>query len=107
MLTIINRGYLKGDSFYDKMGMYWVVSKIIDDPTEYIILIMNPNGPSELFALKKENLYGIGYELGISAGGPGIQRMYKIKTYIDIETIRDKTLLVQRMADLINDTYDI
>jgi hypothetical protein len=33
--------------------------------------------------------------------------MYKIKTYIDIETIRDKTLLVKRMAEMIDHTYDI
>ena len=107
MLTIENRGYLLNDSFYDKMGMLWVVNKIIDDPTEYLILLETIKAHKELFSLKKENLYGIGYELGISAGGPGTQRMYKIKTYIDIETIRDKTLLVEKMMELINDTYDI
>jgi hypothetical protein len=107
MLTIENRGRLISDSFYDKMGMYWVVDKIIDDTDEYLILIENRKGPKEIFALNKQNSYGIGYEFGISAGGPGMQRMYKVKTYIPIETIKDKILLVNRMQDLINDTYDI
>jgi hypothetical protein len=89
------------------MGMYWVVDKIIDDTDEYLILIENRKGPKEIFALNKQNSYGIGYEFGISAGGPGMQRMYKVKTYIPIETIKDKILLVNRMQDLINDTYDI
>lgn len=107
MLKIENRGYLISHSFYDKMGVYWVVDKIIDDSNEYLILIKTNNGIKELFALKKENLYGIGYELGISAGAPGMQRMYKVKTYIPIETIKDRNLLVNKMAELINDTYDI
>ena len=107
MLTIENRGRLISDSFYDKMGMYWVVDKIIDDTDEYLILIENRKGPKEIFALNKQNLHGIGYEFGISAGGPGMQRMYKVKTYIPIETIKDKILLVNRMQDLINDIYDI
>ena len=107
MLTIKNRGRLISDSFYDKMGMYWVVDKIIDDTNEYLILIENRKGPKEIFALNKQNSYGIGYEFGISAGGPGMQRMYKVKTYIGIETIKDKTLLVSRMKDMINHTYDI
>jgi hypothetical protein len=107
MLTIKNRGRLISDSFYDKMGMYWVVDKIIDDTDEYLILIENRKGPKEIFALNKQNSYGIGYEFGISAGGQVMQRMYKIKTYIDIETIRDKTLLVKRMAEMIDTSYDI
>jgi hypothetical protein len=107
MLTIENRGRLISDSFYDKMGIYWVVDKIIDDTDEYLILIENRKGPKEIFALNKQNSYGIGYEFGISAGGPGMQRMYKVKTYIQIETIKDKTLLVDRMKDMINHTYDI
>ncbi len=108
MLQIENRGRLVSDSFYDKMGMYWVVDRILDDPNEYIIVIENRNGPKELFSLNKKNLYGLGYQFGISAGGPSItQRMYKVKTYIPIETIKDKTLLVSRMKDMINHTYDI
>ena len=107
MLTIKNRGRLISDSFYDKMGMYWVVDKIIDDTDEYLILIENRKGPKEIFSLKKQNLYGIGYEFGISAGGPGMQRMYKLKTYIPIETISDKRLLIKRMTEMIDNSYDI
>ena len=107
MLTIKNRGRLISDSFYDKMGMYWVVDKIIDDTNEYLILIENRKGPKEIFSLKKQNLYGIGYEFGISAGGPGMQRMYKVKTYIPIETISDKRLLIKRMNEMIDTSYDI
>jgi len=107
MLTIENRGRLISDSFYDKMGMYWVVDKIIDDTNEYLILIENRKGPKEIFALNKQNSYGIGYEFGISAGGSGMQRMYKIKTYIPIETISDKRLLIKRMIEMIDNSYDI
>jgi hypothetical protein len=107
MLTIENRGRLISDSFYDKMGMYWVVDKIIDDTDEYLILIENEDGPKEIFSLKKQNLYGMGYVFGISAGGPGMQRMYKVKTYIPIETISDKRLLIKRMTEMIDALYDI
>jgi len=107
MLTIKNRGRLISDSFYDKMGMYWVVDKIIDDTDEYLILIETGKGHKELFALNKQNSYGIGYEFGISAGGPGMQRMYKLKTYIPIETISDKRLLIKRMTEMIDNSYDI
>ena len=55
MLTIENRGRLISDSFYDKMGMYWVVDKIIDDTDEYLILIENRKGSKEVFALNKQN----------------------------------------------------
>jgi hypothetical protein len=89
------------------MGMYWVVDKIIDDTNEYLIVIENRKGPKEIFALNKQNSYGIGYELGISAGGPGMQRMYKVKTYIPIETISDKRLLIKRMNEMIDTSYDI
>ena len=107
MLTIKNRGRLISDSFYDKMGMYWVVDKIIDDTNEYLILIENRKGPKEIFALKRKNLYEVGYEFGISAGGPVMQRMYKVKTYIPIETISDKRLLIKRMNEMIDTSYDI
>jgi hypothetical protein len=109
MLTIKNRGRLISDSFYDKMGMYWVVDKIIDDPNEYLIVIENSKGPKEIFALNKQNSYGIGYEFGISAGGlwTSMQRMYKLKTYIPIETISDKRLLIKRMTEMIDNSYDI
>ena len=107
MLTIKNRGRLISDSFYDKMGMYWVVDKIIDDTNEYLILIENRKGPKEIFSLNKQNLYGVGYEFGISAGGPSMQRMYKVKTYIPIETISDKRLLIKRMTEMIDNSYDI
>jgi len=33
--------------------------------------------------------------------------MFKVKTYIPIETIRDKKLLVMRMAEMIDTSYDI
>jgi hypothetical protein len=109
MLTIKNRGRLISDSFYDKMGMYWVVDKIIDDTNEYIILIENRKGPKEIFTLNKQNLYDVGYEFGISAGGlwTSKQRMYKVKTYIPIETISDKRLLIKRMTEMIDTSYDI
>jgi hypothetical protein len=109
MLTIKNRGRLISDSFYDKMGMYWVVDKIIDDTNEYLIVIENRKGPKEIFALNKQNSYGIGYEFGISANiqWPGMQRMYKLKTYIPIETISDKRLLIKRMTEMIDNSYDI
>jgi hypothetical protein len=109
MLTIKNRGRLISDSFYDKMGMYWVVDKIIDDTNEYLIVIENRKGPKEIFALNKQNSYGIGYEFGISAGGlwTSMQRMYKVKTYIPIETISDKRLLIKRMNEMIDTSYDI
>ena len=109
MLQIQNRGRLVSDSFYDKMGMYWVVDRILDDPNEYLIVVEQRNGPKELFSLNKQNLYGIGYEFGIvSAGGPTInQRMYKVKTYIRIETISDKRLLIKRMTEMIDNSYDI
>jgi hypothetical protein len=108
MLTIKNRGYLISDSFYDKMGMYWVVDKIIDDTDEYLILIENPKGPKELFSLKRENLYEVGYELGLLDDNRHINKnMYKIKTYITIETISDKRLLIKRMAEMIDASYDI
>ena len=107
MLQIENRGRLVSDSFYDKMGMYWVVDRILDDPNEYLIVVESRSGPKELFSLNKQNLYGVGYEFGISAGGLGTIRMFKVKTYIRIETIKNKSLLLNRMKDLINDTYDI
>ena len=108
MLKIKNRGRLISDSFYDKMGMYWVVDKIIDDTNEYLILIENRKGPKEIFALNKQNLYGVGYEFGISGTAvPGMQRMYKLKTYIPIETISDKRLLIKRMTEMIDNSYDI
>jgi hypothetical protein len=107
MLTIENRGRLISDSFYDKMGMYWVVDKIIDDTDEYLILIENRKGSKEIFALNKQNLYGIGYAFGISAGGPSMQRMYKVSAYIQIETISDKRLLIKRMTEMIDNSYDI
>jgi hypothetical protein len=108
MLQIENRGRLISDSFYDKMGMYWVVRRILDDPNEYLIVLECQTGPKELFSLNKQKRYALGYQFGISAGGPSInQRMFKVKTYIPIETIKDKTLLVSRMKDMINHTYDI
>jgi hypothetical protein len=108
MLTIENRGRLISDSFYDKMGMYWVVDKIIDDTDEYLILIENPKGPKELFSLKRESLYGVGYELGLLDDNRHINKnMYKIKTYIPIETISDKRLLIKRMNEMIDTSYDI
>jgi hypothetical protein len=36
-----------------------------------------------------------------------MQRMYKIKTYIPIETISDKRLLIKRMTEMIDTSYDI
>ena len=107
MLQIENRGRLVSDSFYDKMGMYWVVDRIIDDPNEYLIVLESRNGPKELFSLNKQNLYGVGYEFGISAGGLGTIRMFKVKTYIPIETISDKRLLIKRMTEMIDNSYDI
>ena len=109
MLTIKNRGRLISDSFYDKMGMYWVVDKIIDNTNEYLIVIENRKGPKEIFSLNKQNLYDVGYEFGISAGGlwTSKQRMYKVKTYIPIETISDKRLLIKRMNEMIDTSYDI
>jgi hypothetical protein len=108
MLTIENRGRLISDSFYDKMGMYWVVDKIIDDTDEYLILIENRKGPKELFSLKKQNLYGIGYQLGLLDDNRNINKnMYKVKTYIPIETISDKRLLIKRMTEMIDTSYDI
>ena len=108
MLTIENRGYIISDSFYDKMGMYWVVDKIIDNTDEYLILIENRKGPKELFSLKKENLYDVGYQLGLLDDNRHINKnMFKVKTYIPIETIRDKKLLVMRMTEMIDTSYDI
>jgi hypothetical protein len=108
MLTIKNRGRLISDSFYDKTGMYWVVDKIIDDTDEYLILIENRKGPKELFSLKRKNLYEVGYELGLLDDNRHINKnMYKIKTYITIETISDKRLLIKRMAEMIDNLYDI
>ena len=108
MLTIKNRGYIISDSFYDKMGMYWVVDKIIDIPDEYLIVIVNRKGPKELFSLKKENLYDVGYQLGLLDDNRHINKnMFKVKTYIPIETISDKRLLVKRMAEMIDTSYDI
>ena len=108
MLTIENRGYIISDSFYDKMGMYWVVDKIIDNTDEYLILIENRKGPKELFSLKKENLYDVGYQLGLLDDNRHINKnMFRVKTYIPIETIRDKKLLVMRMAEMIDTSYDI
>jgi hypothetical protein len=108
MLTIENRGYIISDSFYDKMGMYWVVDKIIDNTDEYLILIENRKGPKEVFSLKKENLYDIGYQLGLLDDNRHINKnMFRVKTYIPIETIRDKKLLVMRMAEMIDTSYDI
>ena len=108
MLTIVNRGYLVNDSFYDKMGMYWVVDKIIDNTDEYLILIENRKGPKELFSLKKENLYDVGYQLGLLDDNRHINKnMFRVKTYIPIETIRDKKLLVKRMNEMIDTSYDI
>ena len=108
MLTIKNRGYLISDSFYDKMGMYWVVDKIIDATDEYLILIENRKGPKELFSLKKENLYDVGYQLGLLDDNRHINKnMFKVKTHIPIETISDKRLLVKRMAEMIDTSYDI
>jgi hypothetical protein len=90
------------------MGMYWVVDKIIDDTDEYLILIENPKGPKELFSLKRENLYEVGYELGLLDDNRHINKdMYKIKTYIPIETISDKRLLIKRMNEMIDTSYDI
>ena len=108
MLTIKNRGYIISDSFYDKMGMYWVVDKIIDIPDEYLIVIVNRKGPKELFSLKKENLYDVGYQLGLLDDNRHINKnMFRVKTYIPIETIRDKKLLVKRMNEMIDTAYDI
>ena len=108
MLTIKNRGYIISDSFYDKMGMYWVVDKIIDNTDEYLILIENRKGPKELFSLKKENLYEVGYQLGLLDDNRHINKnMFKVKTYIPIETISDKKLLVKRMNEMIDTSYDI
>ena len=108
MLTIENRGYIISDSFYDKMGMYWVVDKIIDNTDEYLILIENRKGPKELFSLKKENLHEVGYQLGLLDDNRHINKnMFKVKTYIPIETIRDKKLLVMRMTEMIDTSYDI
>jgi hypothetical protein len=108
MLTIKNRGYIISDSFYDKMGMYWVVDKIIDNTDEYLILIENRKGPKELFSLKKENLHDVGYQLGLLDDNRHINKnMFRVKTYIPIETIRDKKLLVMRMAEMIDTAYDI
>ena len=108
MLTIENRGYIVSDSFYDKMGMYWVVDKIIDIPDEYLIVIVNRKGPKELFSLKKENLYEVGYQLGLLDDNHHFNKnMFKVKTYIPIETISDKKLLVMRMAEMIDTSYDI
>ena len=108
MLTIENRGYIISDSFYDKMGMYWVVDKIIDNTDEYLILIENRKGPKELFSLKKENLYDVGYQLGLLDDNRHINKnMFRVKTYIPIETIRDKKLLVKRMNEMIDTAYDI
>ena len=108
MLTIENRGYIISDSFYDKMGMYWVVDKIIDNTDEYLILIENRKGPKELFSLKKESLYDVGYQLGLLDDNRHINKnMFRVKTYIPIETIRDKKLLVMRMAEMIDTAYDI
>ena len=108
MLTIENRGYIISDSFYDKMGMYWVVDKIIDIPDEYLIVIVNRKGPKELFSLKKENLYEVGYQLGLLDDNHHFNKnMFKVKTYIPIETISDKRLLVKRMAEMIDTSYDI
>ena len=108
MLTIENRGYIISDSFYDKMGMYWVVDKIIDNTDEYLILIENRKGPKELISLKKENLYDVGYQLGLLDDNRHINKnMFRVKTYIPIETIRDKKLLVKRMNEMIDTAYDI
>ena len=108
MLTIENRDILLGDSFYDKMGMLWVVNKILDNTNEYLILLETIRGHKELFSLKKENLYEVGYELGLLDDNRHINKiMYKVKTYIPIETIKDKTLLVNRMTDMLNNTYNI
>jgi hypothetical protein len=107
MLKIENRGRLISDSFYDKMGMYWVVDKIIDNTDEYLILIENRKGPKAMFSLNKQNLYDVGYEFGISAGVSGNQKMFKVKTYIPIETISDKRLLIKRMTEMIDTSYDI
>ena len=108
MLTIKNRGYIISDSFYDKMGMYWVVDKIIDIPDEYLIVIVNRKGPKELFSLKKENLHDVGYQLGLLDDNHHFNKnMFRVKTYIPIETIRDKKLLVKRMNEMIDTAYDI
>jgi hypothetical protein len=108
MLTIKNRGRLISDSFYDKMGMYWVVDKIIDDTDEYLILIETGKGHKELFSLKRENLYDVGYQLGLLDDNRHINKnMYKLKTYIPIETISDKRLLIKRMTEMIDNSYDI
>ena len=108
MLTIENRGYIISDSFYDKMGMYWVVDKIIDNTDEYLILIENRKGPKELFSLKKENLYEVGYQLGLLDDNHHFNKnMFKVITYIPIETISDKKLLVKRMNEMIDTAYDI
>ena len=107
MLTIKNRGRLISDSFYDKMGVYWVVDRIIDDTNEYLIVVENRKGLKEIFALNKQNLYEVGYEFGISVRPTISQRMYKVKTYIPIETISDKRLLIKRMTEMIDTSYDI
>ena len=107
MLTIKNRGRLISDSFYDKMGVYWVVDRIIDDTNEYLIVVENRKGLKEIFALNKQNLYEVGYEFGISVRHTIRQRMIKVKTYIPIETISDKRLLIKRMTEMIDNSYDI
>ena len=103
MLSIINRGKLLSHSFYDKDGLYWNITAVTDSGKEYVITLKSNNGLTELFVLKRENLYELGYELGLLADNYNMH-IYIMKTYLPIESIKDKGLLLKRMKQMIDET---
>ena len=109
MLNIINRGRVIASSFYDKDGVYWTIDKMVDDTDEYLILLKSRNGDSELITLKKEIDHHIcKYELGILDNDrPHNKRMYKLRTYIPIEDIKDSIIFINRLAGMIEDVKSI
>ena len=107
MLNIINRGRVIASSFYDKDGVYWTIDKMVDDTDEYLILLLSRSGLKELFTLKKEMDY-IGYELGILDNDRDHnKRMYKLRTYIPIEDIKDSIKFIGRLAEMIETAKNI
>ena len=108
MLNIINRGRVIASSFYDKDGVYWTIDKMVDDTDEYLILLLSKNGDKELFTLKKEMNYICKYELGIlDDDRPHNKRMYKLRTYIPIEDIKDSIKFIGRLAEQIEAAKNI
>jgi len=107
MLNIINRGRVIASSFYDKDGVYWTIDKMVDDTDEYLILLQSRNGLKELITLKKE-IYICKYELGIlDDDRPHNKRMYKLRTYIPIEDIKDSIKFIGRLAEMIETAKNI